>query len=209
MNHRHSTLTPRARSNGFVLVLALIFLALLTLLTLAASQNAFLQQRMATAMRDAVSARMSAASALRAAEFSLWVRGKPPLCTAEQPSADGCMVHRVPSAAYEANGLYARFRTHSGWLSGLGVADRRYGDQALSDQAGAARFAHAPRYLIEDLGTLRAPGTGQLHESGNTGPDQAQAEWSLHIYRITARGVGAREHGVSIMQSTFNAPAPD
>jgi type IV pilus assembly protein PilX len=47
-----------------------------------------------------------------------------------------------------------------------------------------------------------------LHESGSTGPNNDDPAASvMHIYRITARATGGNPNVISVVQSTFDAPA--
>jgi type IV pilus assembly protein PilX len=62
---------PRAQQ-GAVMVVALIFLMLLTLLAISASSRSLLQERMAGGLRNAQLAEIGAEAALRGAEWRLW-----------------------------------------------------------------------------------------------------------------------------------------
>lgn len=200
------------RQNGFALLMALIFLLLISMLAIAASQHAMLQERMAGSLRNAQQARMSAETALRGAEYKLWsTAGRPGAglrCEETTISSDGCLVYRSYGAAYSANGDVTRFQTAPGWLRSIGVP---YKGPALAGYTSnperpTAELAEDPRYIIEDLGSVRPPGVSGLHESGNTGPNNG-GQAGVHIYRITARATGGRANVVSIVQSTFDAPA--
>lgn len=207
--------TERATSvqGGFALLMALIFLLLISMLAIAASQHALLQERMAGSLRNAQQSRMSAETALRGAEYLLWSRASQPSarlhCTENAISPDdGCVVYRSYGAPYAAKGDVTRFRSAPGWLSDIGVAylgPARRGYTSHPSQA-TAKLAENPRYLIEDLGVERPPGVSGLHESGNTGPNNG-GQVAIHIYRITARATGGNANAVSIVQSTFDAPA--
>ncbi len=200
---------------GFALLMALVFLLLISMLAIAASQHALLQERMAGSLRNAQQSRLSAETALRGAEYTLWTRASQPgthlHCTENAISSDdGCVVYRSYGASYAAKGDVTRFRTAPGWLSDIGVAymgPARRGYTSHPSQA-TAKLAENPRYIIEDLGVERPPGVSGLHESGNTGPNNGgQGQVAIHVYRITARGTGGNANAVSIVQSTFDAPA--
>lgn len=202
-------------SRGFVLLMALVFLVLMSLLAITASRHAMLQERMAGSLRNALQARMSAETALRGAEYKLWSLAAQPgghlhcLETAIS-SDDGCIVYHPDAAPYAAQGDVTRFRSAFGWLPGIGVAYLGPARRGYTNnpQQPTAELAKNPVYLIEDLGRERAPGTGGLHESGNTGPNNdGPGQVDIHVYRITARATGGKPHAVSIVQSTFNAPA--
>jgi type IV pilus assembly protein PilX len=208
---------PRSsrKQQGLALAMALIFLLLITMLAIGASHHALLQQRMAGSLRNAQQARMSAETALRGVEYKIWV-------TASRPGVrlhcqegglskdDACIIFRPLSSAYAAQGKVTRFQTGAGWISDIGrryMGPTRKGYTKNAEQPTAV-LARDPVYIIEDLGRERPPGVGALHESGNTGPNNGNTgEPEIHIYRITARGTGGYPNVVSVVQSTFNAPA--
>ena len=198
---------------GFALMMALIFLLLISMLAIAASQHAMLQERMAGSLRNAQQARMSAETALRGVEYKLW-------STASQAGArlhclenaisqdDGCVVYRSYSAPYAVNGDVTRFQSASGWVSGIGVAYTGPARRGYTSNPPrpTAELAKNPVYIIEDLGSSRPPGVSGMHESGNTGPNNG-GQGDVHIYRITARATGGHANVESVVQSTFDAPA--
>ena len=204
---------PTSVQGGFALLMALIFLLLISMLAIAASQHALLQERMAGSLRNAQQSRMSAETALRGAEYTLWTRASQPgarlHCTENTISPDdGCVVYRSYGAPYAAKGEVTRFRSAPGWLSDIGVAylgPARRGYTSHPSQA-TAELAENPRYIIEDLGVQRPPGVSGLHESGSTGPNNG-GQGAIHVYRITARATGGNANAASIVQSTFDAPA--
>lgn len=195
----------RCVQRGFALLMALIFLVLLSMLAIAASQHSLLQERMAGSLRQAQQARLAAEAALRGAEYKLW-------SLASQAGAhlhceetaitqdDGCVIYRPNGAPYAAGGAVTRFQSAAGWIDGIGLA--------YKGPAGAGytpALAKNPVYIIEDLGSERPPGMGGMHESGNTGPNNG-GQVDMHIYRITARATGGNANVTSVVQSTFNAP---
>jgi type IV pilus assembly protein PilX len=185
------------------------------MLAIAASQHALMQERMAGSLRNAQQSRMSAETALRGAEYMLWTRASQPgarlHCTENAISPDdGCVVYRSYGAPYAAKGEVARFQSAPGWLSDIGVAYMGPAGRGYTSHPNqpTAKLAKDPRYIIEDLGAQRPPGVGGLRESGNTGPNNGgQAQAAIHTYRITARATGGNASTVSIVQSTFDAPA--
>ncbi|GGA14178.1 hypothetical protein ISN74_12040 [Dyella caseinilytica] len=195
--------------------MVLIFLLLITMLAMGTAQHALLQQRMAGSLRNAQQARLSAETALRGAEYRIWSiasqAGIHLHCQDGRISSDdGCVMYRPLSAPYSANGTVTRFQTASGWVTGIGksyIGSQRRGYTSGKGQPTAA-LAKNPVYIIEDLGSMRPPGAGSLHESGNTGPNNGGVgEVDVHIYRITARGTGGNPNIVRVVQSTFDAPA--
>ncbi|RDS80873.1 hypothetical protein DWU98_13110 [Dyella monticola] len=195
---------------GFVLLVALVFLVLMSMLAVVASQHARLQERIAGSLRNAQQARLSAETALRGAEYRLWsIAAQPDArlhCSEEVISNDGCVVYRAYSGLYASNGAVNRFRAASGWITGIGVTYQGPARRGYTGNANpTAALAKDPVYIIEDLGSERPPGVGGLHESGNTGPDSGN-QIDMHIYRVTARATGGRGDVVTVMQSTFDAP---
>jgi type IV pilus assembly protein PilX len=211
---RNSSHRSSRRQQGLALVMALIFLILMTSLAVGAAQHALLQQRMAGSARNAQQARMSAETALRGAEYKIWSMARQSgvhlhCQDGSLSSDDACILFRPLSAPYAADGQVTTFQTASGWISNIGksyTGPSGSGYTSHSTQPTAV-LAKNPVYIIEDLGSLRPPGVGALHESGNTGPNNGNSgEPDIHIYRITARGTGGHANGVSVVQSTFDAP---
>ena len=209
----------RARERGAVLLVALIFLILLTLLAIGASSGSLLQQRMVAATRSAQLASMSADTALRGAEWRIWstsyVVGGNLACDAGDINAtSGCVKYDPESPLYAAGGAVTQFRTgDNAWLS-TGIEYKGIdggGYTSLSPPNGytaSANVADNPRYIIEDMGLVKPPGAGPQHESGVTGPNNGGAgHMNIHIYRITARATGGTQNTVRVAQSTFDAQA--
>lgn len=202
----------RSRQGGFALMMALIFLLLISMLAIAASQHALLQERMAGSLRNAQQARMSAETALRGAEYKVWsTAGRPGTelqCLENAISPDGCVIYRSYGAPYKADGDVTRFQSAQGWIADIGIPYKGPAGRGYTNnpQYPTAKLAEDPRYIIEDLGSERPPGVGGLHESGSTGPNNGD-QGGVHIYRITARATGGRTGVVSVVQSTFDAPA--
>jgi type IV pilus assembly protein PilX len=217
LSHQRKRFTPSAssrRQHGFVLLIALIFLLLMTMLAFSASQHSLLQERIAGSFRNAQQARMSAETALRGAEYKLWLSasqvGTHLHCTDGVISGDdGCITYQPLSAPYEANGTVTQFQSASGWLASVGVSYTGPAHKGYTSDEGqsTAVLAKNPVYIIEDLGTERPPGVGGLHESGNTGPGSGDTDQlDIHLFRVTARGTGGNSNAVGIVQSTFDAP---
>ena len=196
------------RERGTVLVVALVFLLLLTLLSVAASSHSLLQQRMAGSLRNAQQAEMGAEAALRGAEWRLWTASA--TSSAMRCGSDvltDCYLNDPSVGLVEA---VRAFRNSDGWVSGYGT---EYGPgnggvdftKPASDEGNAA-LAKNPRYLIEDMGAELPPDAGVQHESGATGTGTVgYASTTRHIYRITARSTGGNANTVRVLESTFSA----
>jgi type IV pilus assembly protein PilX len=210
----HLQSTKSGLQQGSSLVAALIFLMLITVLVLSASEHSLLQERMAGSLRNAQQARMSAETALRGAEYKIWsAAGQPAThlhCLEGSISRDdGCVIYRPSSAPYQANGAVTVFQSAQGWLSNIGMAYTGPGHSGYTGDNGqpTATLAKNPVYIIEDLGGEQSSGSNELHESGSTGPNNSgTGQLDIHMYRITARATGGNPNVVSVVQSTFDAP---
>ena len=207
---RRSVLLARGQS-GMVLVIALIFLLLLTILAISASGRSLLQERMVGGLRNAQQASMAAETALRGAEWKLWMSTSnltAPLNCGSGVLAGNCYRYDPTTAIYQANGLVTTFRNSAAWVTNgaavyLGPDDSR----DYTTLSTNAKLAKNPLYIIEDLGVELPPGiTGGLHESGTTGTGgTGYTSSTRHIYRITARATGGSENTVRVLESTFAA----
>ena len=216
--HRPHLDFPQRRQKGAVLLVALIFLILLTLLAIGASSGSLLQQRMVAATRSAQLAQMSADTALRGAEWKIWSTttavGGYLVCDASDINATtGCVKYDPGSTLYAAGGTVTQFRTgNNAWLStGIeykGTDDSGFTSASNQPDTASPNVAANPRYIIEDMGLVKPPGAGPQHESGVTGPKSGGAgNINIHIYRITARATGGNQNVVRVAQSTFDAQA--
>jgi type IV pilus assembly protein PilX len=194
---------------GVVLVVALIFLLLLSIIAVAASSRSLLQERMAGGLLNAQRAEMSAQTALRGAEWRLWSTA------ANVGTTLGCGTSLF-SACYiydplNPNAEAVNFRTKSGW-DGVTSASSDYVEYKGVDggvdftATTDGKLANNPRYIVEDMGRVRPPGSGPQHESGQTGPTGAgPGQVNMEMYRITARATGGDPNTVVVLQSTFDA----
>lgn len=217
-SHPFSCRSTRAQ-RGMVLVVALIFLLLMTIIAIGASGHTLLQERMVGNLRDAQKAEMAAEMALRGAEWRLWkasyTDGDVAAISCGVTGAAGCYTYDParPLTQIEA------FRSSPGWVtagateykgsSGNDDYTTLNGSSLSADEKKLAALAMNPYYLIEDMGPEAPPGAGSAHESGvsssaGTGPTTT----GRHIYRITARATGSRMGGpndvtVRVLESTF------
>jgi type IV pilus assembly protein PilX len=194
---------PR-HQRGVVLIVAMIFLVLITMLAITASGTSLLQQKLAGGQRNAQLAEWSAETALRAAEWRLW-----------QASSDSgtrmqCGTGTLSNCynyAPDPTAAVATFRTATGWVTdgATQFTDVDY-TKASADNTFALKYN--PYYLIEDLGPELPPDAGIQHESGSTGSTgTGYTSTTRHVYRITARGVGNNENAIRVLETTFAAKA--
>jgi type IV pilus assembly protein PilX len=189
----------RAGQRGVVLVLALIFLMLITILAVSASSTSLLQQHLAGALRSSQMANMGAESAAREAEWRLWTASitEPLVCTTRGPD---CYKYdaTLPNVTVES------FRASAGWTD---VGSSIYQAGKLTAPSADKTFALAkdPVFMIEDLGIELPSDAGTQHESGHSASGVTSTD--SRIYRITARSAGANDNTVRVLETTFAAKA--
>jgi type IV pilus assembly protein PilX len=206
---------PARNQQGAVLIVALIFMLLLTILAIGASGRSLLQERMAGSLRNAQQAQMSAETALRGAEWKLWlttsnIGGHLDCLNGVISSDDGCVVYNPSNPPYGPGGDVTTFRTSQAWLSSIGHTYT--GPNGSVDYTASApgypEVANNPKYIIEDMGPELPQDSGTASESGDTGPLNGGAGTiNLHVFRITARATGGNPNAVRVVQSTFDAQA--
>jgi type IV pilus assembly protein PilX len=185
------------RSDGSALVMALVMLTLLSVVALATSRGALLQQRLAGGLRNAQLAQWAAESALRAAEWRLWKAGADDATRILCGNGDHEECYLVDPQL--PHSVVTRFRQR-GWVEEGGTESTSI-DHTLPSEDGSFRLAKNPYYLIEDLGRERTAGAGPQSESGASAQDGIEP----HLYRITARATGSNKQVVRMVESTFSA----
>lgn len=198
---RHTGPIKARQQRGVVLVVALIFLVLLTLLALSSTGSSLLQEKMVGGTRNMQLADYGAESALRAGEARLWkarTMNKTDFVNCGRAASRACY-------KFDPNNPIANvvaFRTKPGWQS---AGAQTYDVVDLADSSnGNAALAKKPVYIIQDLGIERPPGVGTQVEYGAKG---GVTGFENHIYRITARSTGANDNIVRVLESTFAAKA--
>lgn len=184
------SLARRTRQRGIVLVLALVFLLLSTLLATGAVGQALLQQRMAGSQRNAQLAGMAAESALHGAQWRLWRDAASGALRCGSAPIMDCQMG--DSAAARA------FRRGSGWVTEGATAyrgsDGRYDFTILAtvgldeDARRSAVLARQPVHLIEDLGPASA---------------STSADAVSHVYRVSARATGGDANVTRTVEGMF------
>lgn len=195
--------SPVRTQHGAVMIVALIFLLLMTILAVSASGNSLLQERMSGGLRNAQQAQMSAETALRGAEWKLWSssysEGSHLQCGATVPGECYTFDADNPIVAV------VKFRTQAGWVTDGATIYKGSGSEMDYTSLANGKLAKNPLYIIEDMGAELPPGvSGGLHESGSTGSDGATST-APHIYRITARASGGSANTVRVLETTFSA----
>ena len=218
MHRSHPQIT---RQNGAVLFVAMIFLVLLTLLGLTAAGTSVLQERMTGGLRNAQLGLMGAESAVRGVEALLWNKSANSSSNKLHCGATGgddfCYQVSNILGAGTSSSFDTRvktFRTLRGWpasTSGDGAAP--YATKTMTSLSGSqatASLAQQPRYLIEDLGILLAPGVNPSCTGGSRAQcdSQTAGNLTLHLYRITARATGGSTGSVATVESYFSAVPP-
>lgn len=169
---------PPGHQRGVVLVVALIMLAVITLLGVSAMQVTSLEERMAGNMRDRSLAFQAAEAALR--------DGERLLTQAALPAFDGTNgLYQAPAVGALPEWMQTGGSPQpESWWTANG---RAYGGTVDG-------VAAQPRYVIEEI--ARVPGVGESLEAGTPVPD-------ITYYRVTARGVGGTATATVVVQSTY------
>jgi type IV pilus assembly protein PilX len=171
------------RQQGASLVIALMFLIVLTILGLVSVRSSTLHERMAGNDRDRAVAFEAAEAALRDAEVDI-------------------LTNLTPASAFNAactNGLCVPATVATpNWqqVPWTGATSRVYG---VASGAGAypVAVAQAPRYIVELLPDLPAGAGNSLNSNVRSSTSGGTA------YRITARGWGQRATTQVMLQSVY------
>ena len=197
--------TSQRHQRGAVLVIAIVFLILLTLIALTATSASILQERMTGGMRNQQLGLMGAETTLRGGEAFLWklsFDGSQPLPPCEGTGTD--CVYR-PDASGVLNSTVQTFRSSKEWLPVGSDGGRAY-ENALSGLTGnaiTANLGSEPRYIIENLGPNVPPGAGQ--QRGTREPEGTTLAGKHEWYRITSRSQGGSDAVVRVAESVYSA----
>lgn len=180
--------TAASHQRGVVLVIALILLAIITLLGIAVMHTTVTEERMAGNQRDRSLAFQAAEAALREGERYLSPENNPVLPDFTGTGGRYLLADSGPPVWLKADGT---LKDASFW--GVDANVRVYpveaGGQAL------VGVSAQPRYVLENISACR-PGVG---DSWVLGPCDKQPVF----YRVTARGVGGSPNALAILQTTF------
>ena len=182
--------TANAPQEGFVLIVGLVILGLLTMLALSGMRDSTMQEKMAGASRDSGLAFQAAESALRDAENC--ITGATAGCTFDP--ANDAHFSKDDAAFPEHNDLF----NATTWNAF---------DPPGDPTALAGVPADGVKYIIRQAGTISgAGGSGAANQAALAGDDMAgsagktSAASSQTIYEITARGAGAGSAGQSVLR---------
>ena len=181
--------TTGAPQEGFVLIVGLVILGLLTMLALSAMRDTTMQEKMAGASRDAGLAFQAAESALRDAENCI------------TGTTGGCAFDEVANDAHFAQDD-AAFPGHNALFNAntWGAYDPP-GDPTDLEGVPSKRKGDATdgvNYIIRKASTSGGTGTGG--DAGTSDYSSSKAKSSQAIYEITARGAGAGGAGQSVLR---------
>ena len=174
------------RQRGVALVMALVFLLLLTILGIAALNTTSLEEKMAHNVKDRNLAFQAAESALIVAENWVYAQiGKPVF-----PNNPIGLYTPVTSDT-DANPNWK----DSTWSTNNVVTYPSTPGQTVSGSLG--KIQTQPKYIVEDMGEIPESGgslvtTSSYKSKGTT------------VVRITARGTGGTNAAVVMVQSTYS-----
>jgi type IV pilus assembly protein PilX len=181
MDMRNSTV-PQKQQKGVALLMGLIFLVVLTLLSITAARMSSLEERMSGNLRDRSLAVQAAERALRDAEMDIRDSGRVTGLTNFDANCTNGLCYNGASGS--VNGT--NWNVTPVWsIADMTMAPSvEYGSQTAS--GAIAGVSSDPRYLIEGI---------RKNQSGGGQP--------AHFYRITVRAQGANPNTVVWMQELF------
>ena len=187
--------TANAPQEGFVLIVGLVILGLLTMLALSGMRDSTIQEKMAGASRDSGLAFQAAESALRDAENCI------------TGATAGCAFDVTNDAHFSKDD--AAFPEHNDLFNAATwAALDPPGDPtelAGVPSKGKGDAADGVNYIIRQAGTISGDG-GAANQAAMAGhgmsgsAGQTSAASSQTIYEITARGAGESGVGQSVLR---------
>ena len=175
MSANHIDLNPTDHQRGWVLVVGLVILVMLTILAMALMKTTRLEEKMAGATREMNLSFQAAETVLRGAE------------TFVENLADEALFNSSAGGLYSETDEEPENLFTTGWID----ANSR---ELASDLAG---INSKPRYMIKKLKKI---GESNLTITGYGDTDlSAQST----IFRITARGTGGRDTTQTLLRSHY------
>ena len=189
----------RDRQQGMVLVTALIFLVVLTLLTMSSMGGAILEERMAGSLRDWNVAFQAAESGLRDAQREILsglrisgATGFAQDCSNTSADYKGlCLVQE------DGSPIWVDLETNAaatGWVTGDDdITTVKYGTYtAVPPLAGVGK---QPRYVVEVMEV----------KDGPLNQPKGYVVATKKVYRVTGVGFGARSGSRVMLQATYRS----
>jgi len=196
MVKRNPTLSSGTRQRGFVLLVSLMLLVVLTILGISIISTNTMDEKMAGYFIDRQIALQAAEAALRDAERDMLFSGRIAGTTGfiDDCSTDGLCLPEV-----DGSPIWADLDTNNnlGWKQGNNVGPSVALGTYTSPPASLATIpnvAAQPRYIIE---ALSLPGAGGSLRVG------FGAQQSTIIYRVTAVGFGRRSSTRVVLQALY------
>lgn len=191
MNALHSATSYRhSKQHGFVLIVALVLLLILTILGLAAAQSTSLQERMAGNARNRDLAFQAAEAALIAAQNCL--NTGVAICTSFSTNANGTYLFDPNAPPLPSTQTIPLWDVNGFWSNPAYVLS-----YPTIVGANLPEVATQPEVIIEQLPAVAGPG-------GNIGQQQFGGGMpSIQLYRITAFGTGGDSSATVMLQSIY------
>jgi type IV pilus assembly protein PilX len=184
----HPLPTTNAPQEGFVLIVGLVILGLLTMLALSSMRDTTMQEKMAGASRDSGLAFQAAESALRDAENCI------------TGTATGCTFDATNDAHFTQDD--AAFPEHNTLFDADTWEDYNPPGEPTDLEGVPSKAkgdaADGVNYIIRQASTVSGDAGGA--EIGLGGYGDSEATESQAIYEITARGAGASGAGQSVLR---------
>lgn len=164
---------------GVALVMALVFLVILTILGIAAMSSTNLQEKMAGNQKDRNLAFQAAETALIKGEY--WIGSQTAMPIFDDTATSDGLHH--PSTT--STPKWDDSTSSNVWTGNDNVS-----------YSGLSRVSSQPKYIIEDLGEIQDSG-GSLALPNN------YKSTGKNLFRITARGKGGTDAATAMVQSTY------
>lgn len=180
----------RHTQQGFVLIVALILLLVLTILGLAAAQSTSLEERMAGNYRNNTLAFQAAEAGIRAAESCLLAGTS--ACSGFTADANGVYLFSPAAPPPPSTATTPLWNVAGFWTTA--------GNTLSYTAASSVNFpnvASQPQIIIEQMPPVAQPG-------GNIGTQQyGGGAPGIQLYRITALGTGGDNSANVMLQAIF------
>ena len=183
--------TTNAPQEGFVLIVGLVILGLLTMLALSSMRDTTMQEKMAGASRDSGLAFQAAESALRDAENC--ITGTTANCAFDAVANDAHFAQ--DDAAFPNHNTLFDAAT---WVAYDPPGDATDLEGIPSKMKGDA--TDGANYIIRQARTISGAGGEDGVDVGTIDYSKSKEESSGVIYEITARGAGASGAGQSVLR---------